>query len=48
MASGTTRSCKGDLTDEAVVQAQALTAYVVFETWDHLLRSIAAAAIRPP
>jgi hypothetical protein len=25
-----------------------VTAYVVFETWDHLLRSIAAAAIRPP
>jgi hypothetical protein len=25
-----------------------VTAYVVFETWDHLLRSIAAAAVRPP
>jgi hypothetical protein len=25
-----------------------VTAYVVFETWDHLLRSIAAAALRPP
>ena len=25
-----------------------VTTYVVFETWDHLLRSIAAAAIRPP
>lgn len=25
-----------------------LTVYVVFETWDHLLRSIEAAAIRPP
>jgi hypothetical protein len=25
-----------------------VTAYVVFESWDHLLRSIAAAAIRPP
>jgi hypothetical protein len=25
-----------------------ITAYVVFETWDHLLRSIAAAAVRPP
>jgi hypothetical protein len=25
-----------------------VTAYIVFETWDHLLRSIAAAAVRPP
>lgn len=25
-----------------------IVAYVVFENWDHLLRSIAAAAIRPP
>jgi hypothetical protein len=25
-----------------------VTAYVVFETWDHLLRSIEAAAVRPP
>ena len=25
-----------------------VTAYVVFETWDQLLRSIAAAAVRPP
>jgi len=25
-----------------------ITVYVVFESWDHLLRSIAAAAIRPP
>jgi Transposase DDE domain len=25
-----------------------VTAYVVFETWNHLLRSIAAAAVRPP
>ena len=25
-----------------------VTAYVVFETWDHLLQSIAAAAVRPP
>jgi hypothetical protein len=25
-----------------------VTAYVVFENWDHLLRSIAAAAVRPP
>lgn len=25
-----------------------VTAYVVFDTWDHLLRSIAAAAVRPP
>jgi Transposase DDE domain len=25
-----------------------VTAYVVFESWDHLLRSIAAAAVRPP
>ena len=25
-----------------------VAAYVVFETWDHLLRSIAAAAVRPP
>jgi len=25
-----------------------VTAYVVFHSWDHLLRSIAAAAIRPP
>ena len=25
-----------------------VTAYLVFETWDHLLRSIAAAAVRPP
>jgi hypothetical protein len=25
-----------------------VTAYVVFETWDHLLRSVAAAAVRPP
>lgn len=25
-----------------------LTVYVVFQTWDHLLRSIEAAAIRPP
>ena len=25
-----------------------VTAYVVFQNWDHLLRSIAAAAIRPP
>ena len=25
-----------------------ITAYVVFENWDHLLRSIAAAAVRPP
>ena len=25
-----------------------VTIYVVFETWDHLLRSIAAAAVRPP
>lgn len=25
-----------------------VTAYVVFETWDHWLRSIAAAAVRPP
>lgn len=25
-----------------------VTAYVVFETWDHLLRSIEAAAFRPP
>jgi Transposase DDE domain len=25
-----------------------VTVYVVFETWDHLLRSIAAAAVRPP
>jgi hypothetical protein len=25
-----------------------VTVYVVFQNWDHLLRSIAAAAIRPP
>ena len=25
-----------------------ITAYVVFQDWDHLLRSITAAAIRPP
>src|ERR1019366_9155076 len=25
-----------------------VTAYVVFENWDHLLRSIEAAAVRPP
>jgi len=25
-----------------------ITAYVVFESWDHLLRSIEAAAVRPP
>ena len=25
-----------------------VTAYVVFQSWDHLLRSIAAAAVRPP
>jgi hypothetical protein len=25
-----------------------ITTYVVFQDWDHLLRSIAAAAIRPP
>lgn len=25
-----------------------IVAYVVFESWDQLLRSIAAAAIRPP
>jgi hypothetical protein len=25
-----------------------IVAYVVFESWDHLLLSIAAAAIRPP
>jgi len=25
-----------------------ITAYVVFQNWDHLLRSITAAAIRPP
>jgi hypothetical protein len=25
-----------------------VTAYVVFQNWDHLLRSIAAAAVRPP
>ena len=25
-----------------------VTAYVVFENWDHLLQSIAAAAVRPP
>jgi hypothetical protein len=25
-----------------------ITTYVVFQHWDHLLRSIAAAAIRPP
>ena len=28
--------------------SRTVTAYVVFETWDHLLRSIAAAAVRPP
>jgi hypothetical protein len=25
-----------------------VTAYVVFQNWDHLRRSIAAAAVRPP
>jgi hypothetical protein len=25
-----------------------ITAYVIFQDWDHLLRSITAAAIRPP
>ena len=25
-----------------------VTAYVVLENWDHLLRSIEAAAVRPP
>ena len=25
-----------------------VTSYVVFEGWDHLLRSIEAAAVRPP
>ena len=25
-----------------------VTTYVVFESWDHLLRSIEAAAVRPP
>jgi len=35
-------------TDRFFEHPRTVSAYVVFETWDHLLRSIEAAAVRPP